>query len=70
MEKKPFFPILEAEIAKRGIKKKDIAERLEITQKSLSNKCMGKTKFLLDEAIIIHSMFPDLSIDELFSHSG
>lgn len=34
--KKPYFPVLESEISKAGIRKKDIAKRLGITPRAFS----------------------------------
>ena len=65
--KKPYFPVLEAEIAKNGIKKKDIAEKLGIRDKTLSLKLTGKTEFLLSEVLYIRSLFPEYSVEELFA---
>ncbi len=64
----PFYPNLEAEIAKRGIKKKDLACKLNLTPKALSNKLIGKTDFWLSEVMVIHSIFPDIEPVKLFEH--
>lgn len=62
------FPILSAEIAKRGIKKKAIAEAAGICGKALKNKMDGKTAFLWDEIRAIQkTFFPDMPVDVLFS---
>lgn len=65
---KPYYPILEAKIAESGITKKYIANKLEITPRALSCKLKGKTDWWLNEAKIIHSIFLDVTIEELFSH--
>ena len=69
-EQIPYYPTLEAEIAKCGISKKNIAKELGITSRAFSNKVKGNADFWLQEVITIHSMFPNVSIEELFSHSG
>lgn len=66
VRKAPRYPLLEAEIAKRGIKKKDIAAALEIEPRSLSDKLTGKTDFWWREISTISDMFPDVPIKELF----
>lgn len=66
-EKKIYFPMLESEIAKHGIRKKDIAEMLEIGQKTFCNKLKGKTEFNLTEIFKIVALFPDVPFPELFS---
>ena len=65
---KPYFPILEAEIARRGIKKKDIAKALGLSNKGMSNKMTGKTELTLSEIIGIQKFIPDVPIGMLFSH--
>lgn len=64
----PYFPILESEIAKRGIRKKDIAEAIGIEPKSISNKLTGKTELKLNEMRVIQAFIPDIPLDQLFSH--
>lgn len=66
---KPHFPILEAEISKNGIRKKDIAMALGIQPRTFSLKMSGKTEFSLSEVRYIHSLFFDISIEELFSYA-
>lgn len=69
MERRPYYPILESEIAKRGIKKKDIASALQISQRSFSQKINGKLHFWYDEACLIQkTFFKDVTKDSLFSH--
>ncbi len=63
----PLYPVLEAEIAKRGILKKQIAEEAGIDQGMLSKRLVGKTEFMLKEALAIQKrFFPDMSVNELF----
>lgn len=64
--RKPYFPNLEAEIAKHGISKKTIAESLNIKQKTLSEKFAGRLKFSLAEGLYLHSLFPNVPIESLF----
>lgn len=64
------FPILETEIFERGIKKKTIAAKLGITEKTLSNKMNGISPFTWDEVLLIHStFFPDILPVELFKRN-
>lgn len=67
---KPYFPVLESEISRSGIKKKDIAIAIGLKPKTLSNKLTGKTEFCLSEFLKISSMFPDISPIVLFSHES
>lgn len=65
------YPTLEAEIARRQIKKKDIAEAIGIKQRTLSLKLMGNTDFTLTEAFAIRQKyFSDMAFEELFKKSG
>ena len=63
----PYFPTLSGEIARRGIKKKAIADALNICNRSLNNKMNGRVPFTWDEVKLIRSQFfPDMSPDDLF----
>lgn len=58
---------LEAEISRKGIKKKDIAAELRIDEKTLRNKIKGQTDFVWSEAVQIRDrFFPDIDINYLF----
>ncbi len=68
MENLVYYPVLAAEIAKRGIKKKTIADALGICNRSLNNKLSGRVSFTWEEVKQIRSrFFPDMSPDELFA---
>lgn len=69
MESKPYYPILESEIAKNGIKKQDIAKRLNISSRSFSKKITGNADFWWNEVRIISSIFPNVPTVQLFSSS-
>ena len=63
----PYFPNLAGEIARLGIKKKAIADALNICNRSLNNKMNGRVPFTWDEVKLIRSQFfPDMSPDDLF----
>ena len=63
----PYFPNLAGEIARRGIKKKAMADALNICNRSLNNKLSGRVPFTWDEVKLIRSQFfPDMSPDDLF----
>ncbi len=64
------FFLLEAEMMKRKVFKRDIAELLGIDLSTLSYKINGKRKFTLDEAMKIwEKWFIDIPIEKLFEHS-
>ena len=60
------FNNLNAEIARAGIKKTDLAKKLGISINSLTNKLNGKQEFKLSEVQIILKLFPEKNIDDLF----
>lgn len=66
-----YYPNFIGEIAKRDIKKKDIAKALGVSYKTFYSRFKGKSSFTLAEAeIIVHHFFPDLSPDYLFAHTN
>lgn len=61
------YPTLAGEIAKRGLKKKDIAEGIGICSRALSNKLSGKVPFTWPEVSAIRAQFfPDMAPNDLF----
>ena len=60
------FNNLNAEIARAGVKKTDLAKKLGISINSLTNKLNGKQEFKLSEVQIILKLFPEKNIDDLF----
>lgn len=63
-----FYPMLERELAGRGIKKKVVAESIGVTYRSLNNKLSGRVPFTWPEVSTIRSrFFPDMAPDVLFS---
>lgn len=65
-----YYPTLAREIAGRGIKKKVIAESLNICNKSLNNKLTGRAPFTWPEVIKIRDrFFPDMTTEYLFARS-
>lgn len=68
MSAEPYYPCLEAEIAKQGIKKKQIAKQLGISERAFSCKMTGRNDFRLSEALAIYSLFSDVSFTDLFAH--
>lgn len=64
------YPNLAAELARKGLKQKDIAPILGIRPATLSSKLSGKSPLLLDEAFTIQkTFFPNSSLDYLFEKS-
>ena len=65
------YPMLEREIAGRGITKKAIAESLGISQRSFSNKMSGRVPFTWPEVIAIrNNFFPDMTPEEIMAQPG
>ncbi|MGN1134701.1 MAG: hypothetical protein ACI4SF_00600 [Oscillospiraceae bacterium] len=65
---KPYYPTLEAEISKNGIKKQDIAKALNITPRALSQKMKGQVDFWWKEVATIQSIFPNIPAEKLLEH--
>ena len=64
---KNMFPNLNAELTRRGVKTKDFASLLKVSEKTANNKLAGRTEFTLSEVKIVAAFFPNMSIDYLFS---
>ncbi|MCM1232858.1 MAG: XRE family transcriptional regulator [Ruminococcus flavefaciens] len=64
------YPVLESEMAKRGILKRDVISLLGVENSTFSNKINGKRDFTLTEALAIwRKWFGDIPVDELFMHN-
>lgn len=64
------FPNLIAEIAKRGIKKTAIAERIGVSTRTLYSKLGGETSFSWEEVCEIKNcFFPDMDQETLFKRA-
>ena len=64
------YPVLVGEIAKRGIKKKTIAESIGVCSRSLNNKLTGRVSFTWPEVSMIQkTFFPDMTPDDLFTET-
>lgn len=62
------YPNLEAEMARLGLKRKDLAAALGVRSATIYDKLNGKYQFTLNEAKIIkETFFPNLTLDYLFS---
>lgn len=58
---------LEAEMARQGIKRGDLADLLDVRYATIIDKLKGRFSFTLDEAFQIRdSYFPELSFEYLF----
>ena len=62
------FPNLNAELARIGLKRKDYAARLGISERTAANKLCGKSEFTLSEIRGIASIFPGMSMDYLLEY--
>lgn len=66
MERMVKYPELEGRIAARGIKKKVIAKHIGCSDKSLSNKLNGKSRFSWEEVEAMRcAFFPDVPSEVL-----
>lgn len=65
------YPVLSGEIARRGIKKKAIADVLGISDKAFRNKMAGKTAFTWPEVCTLNeTYFPDIETAKLFERDA
>lgn len=61
---------LEAELARAGIKRTKLAELLNVTASTVSEKINKSGRFTLKEAFLIRdTFFPTLSLDYLFEET-
>lgn len=64
------YPNLASEIAKRGIKKKDIALCIGVCVKSWNNRFNGRIPFTWPEVVTIRNrFFPGVDLEYLFQRS-
>ncbi|WHY75732.1 XRE family transcriptional regulator [Neobacillus sp. WH10] len=60
-----------AEMARKDISKKEMADLLKMRYSTLVDKTNGKYRFYLDEALKIkETFFPDLPLEYLFEPDG
>lgn len=61
------FKNLEAEMVRKSITRKDIADLINVSYNTVSNKLNGNNRFFFDEAYKIKKKyFPEHSIEYLF----
>lgn len=65
-EHAPVFPELEKQILARGLLKKRIAADMGINPQTLSRKLTGRVEFTWKEICYFHSLFPNMTIEQLF----
>jgi len=61
------FPILLAELKRNKHSQKGLARDIGICEKSMSKKMNGETEFTLAEMRKIQSIFPECTLDYLFT---
>ena len=61
------FNNLNAEMARKKLSMKALAERTGINYESLKNKLSGATEFKRSELLLIKEEFPEYSLDYLFA---
>lgn len=71
MDKVIKYPVLEGQIAARGIRKTVIAKRIGCSTRALSNKLSGRSRFDWDEVTAMRmTFFPDVSSEDLMRTEG
>jgi len=64
------YPEVIAEMEKRSLTRREVANGLGISTRTLYSKLFGKTDFTLSEADAIHAkFFPDVAKDKLFTRT-
>jgi hypothetical protein len=64
------FPNLEAEMVRRDVSNKKIAETIGVCERTLRNKMIGRVSFTWPEVKKIRgTFFADMTLDELFTTS-
>ena len=58
---------LKAEMARRKMTIKDLAERTGIAYESMKNKMSGATEFKRSEMLAVKGVFPECPLDYLFA---
>lgn len=68
---KIIYPNLRAEMGRKGMTIKDLAESVSINRDTLSRKLSGKAQINLGEAFRIQEqVFPGLNVEYLFAEDG
>lgn len=58
------YPNLEAELARRGLNYKDVAEAVGKSTRTITNKLNGTTSFTIAECLAIKdNLMPDINMD-------
>lgn len=71
MEKVIKYPVLEGQIAARGIRKTVIAKRIGCSDRTLYDKLVGKSQFTWDEVMTMNmNFFPDMEPVDLMRTEG
>lgn len=61
------YPNLRAEMSRIGIRQRDVAKLLGVSELTVSKKMNGKSSFTIDEAFLIkETFFPNFTVDYLF----
>lgn len=64
------FHMLESKIAEHGYRKKEIAQKLGISERAFINKCNGESEFKWEEVCDMQRMFfPEVSKEILMQRS-
>lgn len=64
------FPNLNAEMARKKMTIKSLAEETGMNYESLKNKMSGNTEFKRSEMLMVKAVFPNCSLDYLFEIEG
>ena len=61
---------LSAELKRKNITQKVVADLIKSTEKTANNKILGKTDFTIIEAFLIHkNLLPEFDMDYIFTQT-
>lgn len=64
------FPVLESKIAEHGYRKKEIAQKLGVSERAFINKCNGDSDFKWEEVCALQRMFfPEVTKEALMQRN-
>ena len=61
---------LDTALRREGIRRKDLATLLGVTEKTVANKIKGKSEFSYSEFCAIKKLLPSYSLDQLFKNEA
>lgn len=64
------FPVLESKIVEHGYRKKEIAQKIGVSERAFINKCNGDSDFKWEEVCTLQrEFFPEVTKDTLMQRA-